>query len=80
MIGKIKDWLLQGVILRKVIGKFVKHGVTALAALIASKPFLADAGIAIDWSKFESWATVALGGLAGAAWNYVEHRFVKKPS
>lgn len=78
MIDKIKAWFFEGVILRKVVGKFVKHGITVLAGLLASKPFLKEAGVTIDWTQLEAWATVAIGGLAGAAWNYIEHRFVKK--
>lgn len=78
MIDKIKKWFFEGVIMKKVAGKFVKHVVGLLVAFVATLPFIADAGIEIDWKQFEAWAVVALTGLFGAAWNYIEHRFVKK--
>lgn len=78
MIGKIKDWLFQGVIVRKVVGKFVKHAIGGLAALVAAHPAIQDAGITIDWTQLETWAVPALTGLFGAGWNYIEHRFIKK--
>lgn len=77
MLQKIKDFLLGKVILQKVLGKFIKHGITALAALMVSKPYLAEAGVTIDYTKLESWALVAASGLAGAAWNFLDHRFRK---
>jgi len=80
MITKLKDWLLKGVILRKVLGKYVKHAIGALAGMAAANPVLKDAGVTIDWNQLETWAVPALIGLFGAAWNYIEHRFIKKPS
>ena len=78
MINKIKDWFFKGVILKKVAGKFVKHAVGALAALAASHSIVDDMGITIDWGQFETWAIVALAGVFGSAWNFIEHRFSKK--
>jgi hypothetical protein len=78
MIDKIKMWLLGDVILKKVALKFAKHGITTLAGLVAAKPAIADAGVTIDFTKLESWAVVAIGGLAGSVWNYIQHRFFKK--
>lgn len=78
MLDKIKAFLFQGVIIKKVVGKFVKHAIGGLIGLIAAHPVINDIGITIDWGKLESWAIVALTGLFGAAWNYVEHRVVKK--
>lgn len=78
MIQKIKDWLFQGVIVQKVIGKFVKHAIGGLVAVVAAHPVIAQAGVTIDWAKLETWAIPVLTGLFGSAWNYVEHRFVKK--
>jgi len=78
MITKIKDWLFKGVILKKVVGKFVKHLIGFFAAYFASKPIVSELGITIDWAQLESYAVPALVGLFGAGWNYIEHRFVKK--
>lgn len=72
--------LLGPVILKKVVGKFAKHAVTALAGMLASKPILSDVGVTIDYTKLETWAVVAVGGLAGSAWNFIQHRFFKKPA
>ena len=80
MIGKLWNKLVGQVIIRKVIGKFLKHGVTALAAYLGSKPVMDQLGISIDWTTFEGGALVILTGLGGAAWNFLEHRFFKKPA
>lgn len=77
MISKIKNWLIGKVILKKVLGKFVKHGIGTLLGIAGVQQFLVDTGIQIDLAKLESWAIVAIGGLFGALWNFIEHR-VKK--
>ncbi len=77
MWQKIKDAIFGKVIIQKVVAKFVKHGITALVGLVAAHPVLNDAGISIDYSKLETWSVIALTGLAGSAWNFIEHR-VKK--
>lgn len=78
MLDKIKTFLFQGVILRKVVGKFVKHAIGGVAGLVAAHPVINDIGITIDWKQLEAYAIPALVGLFGAGWNYIEHRFVKK--
>jgi len=74
MFAKIKSWLFGKVILRKVLGKFIKHGVGVIAGLEVVQRFTGEAGITVDWSKFESWLIVIGGGLFGAAFNFIEHR------
>lgn len=78
MIDKLKNWLLRGVIFKKVLKKFVKGGVAALAGLAGTNQFLNDTGISIDWKQFETWAVVVLTGLFSSAWNYLDHRLIKK--
>jgi len=68
------------VILKKVVGKLAKHAVTTLAGLLASKPILENTGVIIDYTQLETWAAVAFGGLAGSLWNFIQHRFKKKPA
>lgn len=79
-----KTWL-QGVIIQKVLGKFVKHATGAIVGLItgpwfASKiaPILNQLGVGIDWDKFSSGLEIFLIGLFGAAFNWIQHRFIKK--
>ena len=62
------------VILKKVAGKFAKHATGALIALLAAQPMIAEAGIEIDFAKLEAWLAVAIAGLFGAAFNFIEHR------
>ena len=78
MIEKLKMWILGNVILKKVVGKFLKHGITTVAGLAGVQAFLKDSGVTVDWGKLEAWVIVATGGLVGAAWNFIQHRFNKK--
>lgn len=81
MIGKIKAWLFGSVIMKKVAGKFAKHGTGAILGLLASPkvaPWLDKVGVSIDSATMEAGLTVVLIGLFGAAWNFIEHRLVKK--
>ena len=78
MMGKLltvlRKLVFGKVIMKKVVGKFVKHATGALIALFASNPILAEAGINIDFAKFEAWLAVVVAGLFGAAFNFLEHR------
>jgi len=81
MIAKIKAWLLGKVILKKVAGKFVKHAAGALIGLLSSPavaPWMDKLGISIDEAQLTAGLMVVLTGLFGAAWNFIEHRWIKK--
>jgi len=78
MFSKLKSWIIGRVIIKKVAGKFAKHATGALIALFAAMPMLQESGIEIDFAQFEAWAAVAIAGLFGAAFNFIEHRFIKK--
>lgn len=76
---------LDGIIVQKVIGKFVKHATGALIGLLtgpwfAAKvaPILNQLGVTIDWNSFSAGAQVLLIGLFGALWNWAQHRFFSK--
>lgn len=77
-MNKIYEWIFEGVIVKKVLGKFVKHFIGVLVAIIAANPMVKEAGVIIDWAQFEVWLVATLGGLFGAAFNYIQHRFIKK--
>ena len=82
MFTKIKQWILGKVIGKKVVGKLVKHATGALVGLIfGSKvaPYVQPVFEAMELTQgeLEAGLIVALTGLFGAAWNYVEHRFIK---
>ncbi len=78
MFTKIKNWIIGTVIMKKVIGKFVKGGVSTLAGLAGVSEFMVESGITVDWTQFETWAIGIIGGAIPAIWNYISHRFVKK--
>lgn len=82
MIGKIKEWIFGKVIFSKVIGKFVKHGAGVITGLLFGDkvPFLKPTLEAMNLTEgqVEAGAVVFLTALFGAAWNFVEHRFIKK--
>ena len=89
---KPSTWL-EGIIAKKVVGKFAKHAAGALTAFISGGwfakevipwadkllPYLAQVGINVnlDFTKFEDGAVVLFAGAFGALWNYIEHRFFK---
>ena len=92
MLTKIKNWLIGKVIVKKVLGKWVKHAATALSGIIAgamSAPWFAThAAPVVEQipqlkellapNNLEAALIIILTGLAGATWNFVEHRFFKK--
>lgn len=77
MFAKIKEWLFGKVILKKVIGKFVKGGLSTLAGLAGVSQFLTEAGIVVDWTKLETYLVAVIGGGIPAVINFFKHR-VKK--
>ena len=80
MISKIKDWIFGKVILKKVLGKFAKHGAGALIGVLSSPvvaPWLNNLGITVDETQLTAGLMVVLTGLFGAAWNFIEHRIKK---
>lgn len=86
-MDKLKSWILGSVIMKKVIQKVAKHGATALVGLLSSvvftgkvKPILDSLGIVIDVSQLEAGLIVLITGLLGGLWNFIDHRFIKKPS
>jgi hypothetical protein len=81
MFTKIKEWIIGKVIMKKVLGKFVKHAAGALVGLLSSPavaPWLEQLGVSVDESQLTAGLMVILTGLFGAIFNYVEHRFIKK--
>lgn len=77
MLTKIRDWLIGKVILKKVLGKFVKHAAGALVGVLSSPavaPWLHNLGITVDETQLTAGLMVVLTGLFGAAWNFIEHR------
>lgn len=91
MITKLKQWILGKVIVKKVMGKWVKHAAGALTGLILgvmSAPWFAthvspvveqipQLKSLLSADGIESALMIILTGVFGAVWNYVEHRFVK---
>jgi hypothetical protein len=80
MISKIKTWLIGSVVLKKVAGKFAKHGTGAIIGLLTSvkvAPYLAQLGITLDPGQLEAGLTILLIALFGAIYNFMEHRFFK---
>ena len=83
MLTKIKSWLLGKVLMSKVVGKFVKHASAVVSGLIFGPKLEPILGPALDAMKLtpeqvEVGLIVAMTGLFGAAWNFVEHRWIKK--
>jgi len=81
MIQKIKDWLFKGVLLKKVLGKFVKHLTGFIVGFLATPKVAAiidSLGISVDSAQMELGILAILIGLYGSGWNYIKHRFVKK--
>jgi len=92
MISKIKNWLIGKVIVKKVLGKWVKHASGALSGLILGamsgpwfvshvSPIIENIPQLKDLftpTNLEGALIVVLTGLFGAIFNYVEHRFIKK--
>ena len=81
MLTKIKQWLIGKVIIKKVLGKFVKHAAGALVAILSGPqvaPWLDKLGVSVDETQLAAGLIVVLTGLFGAVWNFVEHRFFKK--
>jgi hypothetical protein len=65
------------VILKKVLGKFVKHAAGALVGLLSSPsvaPWVENLGVTVDETKLTAGLMVVLTGVFGAVWNFVEHR------
>ena len=80
MLTKIKNWLIGKVILKKVLGKFLKHAAGALVGLLSSPavaPWLEQLGVSIDEAQLTAGLMVVLTGLFGAIWNFIEHRIKK---
>jgi len=78
MLTKLKNWLIGSVIMKKVIGKLAKHASMALVGLLSAPtvaPWLAKLGIGVDVATLETALVVAITGLLGAAYNYIQHRF-----
>jgi len=92
MLTKIKNWIIGKVIVKKVMGKWVKHASTALTGLILgvmSAPwFVSHVAPVMEkipqlkdlftQDKLEAALFVIITGVGGALWNYIEHRFIKK--
>ena len=81
MLAKIKEWLFGKVIMQKVAGKFAKHAAGALVGLLSSPAvakWVEALGVTVDETQLAAGLMVVLTGLFGAAWNFVEHRFIKK--
>lgn len=85
MFEKMKLWVFQNVIIKKVIGKVAKHAATAIVGLLSTvvfatkvKPILDTLGIEYTPEKIAAGLVVILTGLAGGLWNYIEHRFFTK--
>ena len=92
MLTKIKNWLIGKVIVKKVLGKWVKHASGAMSGLILGLKtapwFVAHVAPVVEkipqlkdllsQDNLEAALVVILTGVFGAGWNYVEHRFLKK--
>jgi hypothetical protein len=79
-----KTWF-EGILIQKVIGKFVKHCTGAVVGFVtgpwfAAKiaPILNQLGVTVDWNSFSTGLEIFLIGAFGAAWNWIQHRFFKK--
>lgn len=91
-MGKIKSFIFGRVILKKVMMKWVKHATGYLVAFmvgVQSAPwFITHAQPLVDQSPrlqellskggLEEVIGVVIAGLFGAAFNFIEHRWVKK--
>lgn len=83
MFQKLKDMIIGNVIMKKVAAKFAKHAVGALIGLLSSgkiATIVAQFGLQIDYTQLEAGLVIAITGAFGAIWNYIDHRFVKKPA
>ena len=83
MINKLKQWIVGKVIMSKVGGKLIKHATGAVVGFLFGPtlaPVLEPIFSAMEVTKdqVEIGLIVAFTGLFGAAWNYIEHRFIKK--
>jgi hypothetical protein len=85
-MGKIKDWILGNVIVKKVIGKFAKHATGAIVGLLFGPklaPILEPIFRAMELTpeQLEAGLVIGLTASFGAIWNFIEHRFIKnKPA
>lgn len=85
MWGKLKEKILGNVIMPKVLGKLVKHATGAVVGLLFGvklAPYVGPVLQAMDLTQaqVEAGLVVAFTGLFGAAWNFIQHRFFKKPA
>lgn len=81
MITKLRNFLLGKVIVKKVIGKFAKHSTGAVVGFLSSPQaieLLNSLGVTVDKEKFQAGLMIVFIGLFGAAWNFVEHRWLRK--
>jgi len=83
MFDKIMQWIFGKVAPKKVIGKLAKHATGAIIGLLFGgqiAPYVKPIFDSMNLSQgqVEAGMTVALIGIFGAAWNYIEHRFIKK--
>lgn len=82
MLTKLKTWLFGRVIFTKVLGKFAKHGAGVIVGFLFG-PKLAPVlgpvleGMNLTEGQVEAGLIVAFTALVGAAWNFIEHRWVK---
>ena len=81
LFSKIKNWLFGKVIMTKVFGKFAKHTTGVIIAFLSGPqiaPWIEKFGISFDSTTMEAGLIAVLTGLFGAAFNFIEHRFIKK--
>ena len=67
--------------MKKVMGKFAKHGTGAIIGFLTGPKvaaIIASMGITFDPDKMEAGLIVVMTAAFGAIWNFVEHRIVKK--
>jgi len=70
----VKMWF-QNFILKMILNKSVKHGVTAVIGVIAGakvQELLTQFGISVDMAHFQAQLTVAFGAAAGAFINWAQ--------
>ena len=82
MWQKIKAWVFGKVIASKVVGKLVKHAAGALTGLLFGGKLAPHVGpmfeaMELSQGQVEAGLVVLFTGLFGAAWNFIEHRFIK---
>lgn len=81
-MGKIKEWIMGNVVIKKVIGKFAKHATGAIIGLLFGPKFAPILepifhAMGLNQEQLEAGLIIGLTASFGAIWNFVEHRFVK---